>query len=177
MSRLERGEIWVTLLRLISASTWLYAGVIGKLLNPGFLDPGSTDYVGLMIQYFAQGALIKGFLYAVVFPHPKLVGELVMIGEIIFGAFLLVGLLTKLIATGSFFTNLIYFLSAAWVGAVDYGTNLMMMFADIYLMLNGADNLSIDHFLKKRIKIINSNWWIVVGSLIYAAVILYLLIR
>lgn len=176
MSSVKESQYLVAGLRLITASIWLNAGVLGKLLNPGFLDPNSNEYVGITIQYLAQGSVIKGFLYAVAFPHPILVGELVLIGEIIFGVFLLLGLFVRLTSTAAFYTNLIYFLSAAWTGAEEYGLNLLMMIVELYLIIHGSDNLSLEHLIKRKAKLIDSKLWIVVSSVIYSLVILYLYI-
>jgi len=162
--------------RIAIASIWLNAGILGKLLNPGFLNPASTDYVGLTLQYLAEGSVIKGFLYAISVSHPTLVGVLVMTGEISFGVLTLLGLMTRLANTVAFYTNLIYFLSASWTGAEEYGINLLMMIIDAYLIIYGSDKFSIDSIIAKRVKIIdNVKLWVMVGSAIYVAVIIYLL--
>ncbi|TRM90475.1 hypothetical protein DJ526_07300, partial [Sulfolobus sp. A20-N-G8] len=54
--------MWNTIVRISLASIWLYAGVIGKLLNPGFLNPNSNQYVGLTIQYFSQDPELRRIL-------------------------------------------------------------------------------------------------------------------
>lgn len=173
MNRIGQSQYWITALRLITASVWLNAGIFGKLLNPGFLNPNSNDYVGLTIQYLSQGSVIRNFLYAVAFPHPILTGELVMTGEIIFGILLFLGLFTKLASTTAFYTNLIYFLAAAWTGAEEYGLNLLMMGVELYLIYYGASYFSIDSLIMKN-KISNNKIWITIGTIIYASVVLYL---
>ncbi|MDT7862249.1 MAG: TQO small subunit DoxD [Saccharolobus sp.] len=166
----------LTVLRLVTASIWLNAGIFDKLLNPGFLDPNSNDYVGLTILYFSQGSIIRGFLYAVAFPHPILTGILVMIGEISFGVLLLLGLGVRLASTTAFYTNLIYFLSAAWTGAEEYGINLLMMTVDVFLIIYGSDYFSLDSIIAKKFSIINNKKiWVITGSIIYLVVILFLL--
>jgi len=162
--------------RIAVASIWLYAGVLEKLLNPGFLNPASTDYVGLTIQYLAEGSIIKGFLYAISVSHPTLVGVLVIIGEISIGILTLLGLMTRLASTVAFYLNLIYFLSASWTGAEEYGLNLLMMIIDAYLIAYGGDKFSIDSAIAKKTKLMdNIKLWVIVGSVIYVAVIIYLL--
>ncbi|EZQ07070.1 TQO small subunit DoxD [Candidatus Acidianus copahuensis] len=175
MSRVSSVSFWEVAMRLIVASIWINAGVFDKLLNPGFLNPNSNSYIGFTILYFSQGSIIKGFLYAVAFPHPILTGQLVMIGEITFGTLLFLGLTTRMAATAAFYTNLIYFLSAAWTGAEEYGINLLMMAVDVYLILYGSNEFSVDSLLSHKIKIIKDpKPWIIVASLVYISVVIYL---
>ncbi|ARM76860.1 TQO small subunit DoxD [Acidianus manzaensis] len=175
MSKIEQNQMWITLVRLVTASIWLNAGIFDKLLNPGFLNPNSNSYVGFTILYFSEGSIIKSFLYAVAFPHPILTGELVMIGEITFGTLMFLGLGTRLASTAAFYTNLIYFLSAAWTGAEEYGINLLMMCIDAYFIYYGASYFSLDSLIEKKFRLINSKkLWITIASIIYLTVILYL---
>ncbi|MEM3915100.1 MAG: TQO small subunit DoxD, partial [Metallosphaera sp.] len=112
-----------------------------------------------------------------VFPHLYTVGVLVMIGEISFGVLTLLGLMSKLASSVAFYTNLIYFLSAYWTGADEYGINLLLMLLDLYILIKGAGTISIDYLIEKRIKIIRSSkLWFALGSIIYLVVVLYLLI-
>jgi thiosulfate dehydrogenase [quinone] large subunit len=46
-------KAWLTLVRLAVATIWAYAGIFEKLLNPGFLNPASTSYVGITVKYLA----------------------------------------------------------------------------------------------------------------------------
>ncbi|MEM0304950.1 MAG: TQO small subunit DoxD [Saccharolobus sp.] len=177
MAKVLNSEYFMnTILRIAMSSIWLYAGIIGKLMNPGFLNPASTQYVGFTIQYLAQGSLIKGFLYAIAIPHPQLVGILVIIGEISFGILTLFGLMTKLANTVAFYTNLIYFLSASWTGADEYGLNLLMMIIDAYFIAYGSKTLSIDSLISAKVKSFNNTKiWLLIGTVIYIVVIIYLL--
>ena len=85
--------------------------------------------------------------------------------------------MTRLASTVAFYTNLIYFLSASWTGAEEYGINLLMMIIDAYLIAYGAGVFSIDYIIAKKTKLIdNIKLWVIVGSLIYVAVIIYLLV-
>jgi len=163
----------MVIFRLIAGSIWIFAGVFDKLLNPNFLNPTSSQYVGFTIQYFAEGSPIKQFLYAVAFPHPILTGQLVMIGEISFGVLFIMGALTKLASTVAFYTNLVYFLSAAWTGAEEYGINLLLMAIDIYFLLGGAKDFSVDSLFQGSI-LWSSKLWFVIGSLIYLGVVILL---
>ncbi|MBW9141644.1 MAG: DoxX family membrane protein [Candidatus Aramenus sp.] len=174
MNRLQLDDFWSLALRLSLASIWLNAGVLGKLLNPGFLNPNSNDYVGLTILYFAQGSPIRGFLYAVAFPHPILTGILVMIGEISFGLSFLLGLGVRLSGTTAFATNLIYFLSASWTGAEEFGINLLMMLLDAYFVAYGAGRYSLDEILERKTRVVSSKYLVVVGIAIYAVVVMWL---
>ncbi|AEB95805.1 TQO small subunit DoxD [Metallosphaera cuprina] len=165
------------IIRLAVSSIWINAGVLNKLLNPGFLNPGSTSFIGFTVQYLAEGSPIRAFLYYAVFPHLYTVGVLVMIGEISFGVLTLLGLMSKLASSVAFYTNLIYFLSAYWTGADEYGINLLLMLLDLYILIKGAGTISIDYLIEKRIKIIRSGkLWFALGSIIYLVVVLYLLI-
>ncbi|QXJ27527.1 putative DoxD-like, integral membrane protein [Saccharolobus shibatae B12] len=175
MAKIMISDNFTLILRISMASIWLYAGILGKLLNSGFLNPSSEQYVGFTIQYLAQGSIIRQFLYIVAMPHPVLVGTLVMIGEICFGFLTLIGLMTRLSSVVAFCTNLIYFLSASWTGAEEYGLNLLMMTINAYMIAYGSGNFSIDSLISRKFNIIdNKILWIVVGSVIYIAVIVYL---
>ncbi|MCI2413927.1 MAG: DoxX family membrane protein [Candidatus Aramenus sp.] len=174
MSRLHVDDFWGLALRLSLASIWFNAGVLGKLFNPGFLNPNSNDYVGLTILYFAQGSPIRGFLYAVAFPHPILTGVLVMVGEISFGLSFLLGLGVRLSGTTAFATNLIYFLSASWTGAEEFGINLLMMLLDAYFIAYGAGRYSLDRALERKTRVVNSKYLVMAGVAIYVAVVLWL---
>ncbi|WP_054846553.1 TQO small subunit DoxD [Sulfuracidifex tepidarius] len=162
--------------RLIAGSIWIVAGVLDKLLNPGFLNPDSTKYVGFTIQYFAEGSPIKGFLYSVAFPNPVLTGELVIIGEISFGVLFMSGMLTKLASTCALYTNLIYFLSAAWTGATEYGINLLLMGVDLYFLVNGAKRLSIDSMAPES-PLWSTKLWFTAGSVLYLLVVIFLYLK
>ncbi|AHC52064.1 TQO small subunit DoxD [Sulfolobus acidocaldarius SUSAZ] len=175
MGSVFRDEIWSTVVRISLASIWLYASVFGKLLNPGFLDPNSDEFVGLTIQYLSQGSIIRNFLYAVAFPHPIITGIIVMVGEMIFGLTMLLGLGVKLSAVTGFYTNLIYFLSASWTGAEEYGLNLLMMILNLYFLLNNPGRYSLDNLLSQDV-MSNTKIWVATGSIIYLGVILSLLI-
>ncbi|BBG25995.1 TQO small subunit DoxD [Sulfuracidifex tepidarius] len=173
MVEARQSSYWDVMFRVIAGSIWLVAGVVDKLLNPGFLNPESTKYIGFTIQYFAQGSPIKDFLYAVAFPNPVLTGELVMIGEISFGVLLMAGMLTKLASTCAFYTNLIYFLSAAWTGATEYGINLLLLGIDLYFLVNGARKFSVDS-LAPGSPLWSTKIWFTVGSVIYLSVVVFL---
>ena len=179
MSRHERinlyNNVFPLLVRIGLGTMWLYAGVVEKLLNPGYLNPASTSYVGITIQILMQGPLMRWFLEAVVFPHVYLVGLLVMIGEISFGVLTISGTFSRLANTVAFYTNLIYFLSAYWVDAEEYGINLLMMILDLYIVFNGVTAPSIDYLISKKWGAIN-NWklWFIAGSVFYAFIILFI---
>ncbi|QKR00162.1 DoxX family membrane protein [Metallosphaera tengchongensis] len=170
-------DLWQTLVRIAVASIWIDAGVFNKLLNPGFLNPGSTAYIGFTLQYLAEGSPIRAFLYSVVFPHPQLVGILVMIGEISFGVLTLLGFMSRLAGTVAFYTNLIYFLSAYWTGTEEYGINLLLMLFNLYLVAKGPGYLSVDQLIQRKLRIVERPLpWLVLGSLVYLIVIFILLI-
>ncbi|SAI86740.1 TQO small subunit DoxD [Saccharolobus solfataricus] len=165
------------ILRISIASIWLYAGILQKLLNPAFLNPSSEQYVGFTIQYLSQGSIIRQFLYIVAMPHPVLVGTLVMIGEISFGILTLIGLMSRLCSVVAFYTNLIYFLSASWTGAEEYGLNLLMMIINAYIIAYGPGIYSIDSLVSRKVNVVNNKIiWIIVGSAIYVAIIVYLIL-
>ncbi|BFH73039.1 DoxD domain-containing protein [Sulfurisphaera javensis] len=170
-------EFWPNFMRLALATIWIYAGVFEKLLNSGYLNPSSTSYVGITIQVLMQGPIMREFLQIVVLPHVLLVGELVMIGEITFGIFNLLGLMTRLTNTIAFYTNLIYFLSAFWVDTEEYGINLLMMIIELYLIYKGSQDFGLDALIRRKIKQIdNAKLWFIMGSLFYLCIILYLIL-
>jgi thiosulfate dehydrogenase [quinone] large subunit len=168
---------WPAALRFAASSVWIYAGVIKKLLDPGFLNPSSTSYVGLTVQYLAQGPLLRPFLYAAVFPHVMLVGFLVMVGEVSFAILTMLGLLNRLTGTVALYTNLVYLLSAYWAGAEEYGVNLFLIIADLLLVLGAQDPLSLDSLLSRKLRLLRRPLpWFVAGTSIYSAIIVYLLL-
>lgn len=170
-------EFWPNFMRLSLATIWIYAGVFEKLLNPGYLNPSSTSYIGITIQVLMQGPVMREFLEYVVLPHVLLVGKLVMIGEISFGIFNLFGFMTRFVNTVAFYTNLIYFLSAFWVDTEEYGINLLMMIIELYLIYKGSQDFGIDRFIRKKFTIIeNPKLWFTIGSIFYLGVVLYLII-
>lgn len=170
-------NIFPILTRLGLATTWIYAGVFEKLLNPGYLNPASTSYVGVTIQVLLQGPLMRGFLESVVLPHVYLVGILVMIAEICFGVLTLTGTMSRFVNTVAFYQNLIYFLSAYWADTEEYGINLLMMILDLYIVFNGVAGPSVDSLIGKKWGKIN-DWkiWFFIGSIFYLAVVIYLYI-
>ncbi|QIW23723.1 DoxX family membrane protein [Sulfolobus sp. S-194] len=169
-------EFWPNFMRLALATIWIYAGVFEKLLNPGYLNPSSTSYVGITIEVLMQGPIMKPFLEYVVLPHVLLVGELVMIGEISFGILNLLGLMTRFTNTVAFYTNLIYFLSAYWVDTEEYGINLLMMIIELYLIYKGSQDFGLDALIRRKFRQVeNAKILFIAGSILYACVIFYLL--
>ncbi|MBB5254182.1 DoxD domain-containing protein [Sulfurisphaera ohwakuensis] len=169
-------EFWPNFMRLALATIWIYAGVFEKLLNPGYLNPSSTSYVGITIEVLMQGPIMRPFLENVVLPHVLLVGELVMIGEISFGILNLLGLMTRFTNTVAFYTNLIYFLSAYWVDTEEYGINLLMMIIELYLIYKGAQDFGLDALVRGKFKKIEDpKIWFIAGTVFYVGIILFLL--
>lgn len=168
-------RVFPLLIRIGLGTMWLYAGVVEKLLDPGYLNPSSKSYVGITIEILMGSPIMRGFLEAVVFPHVYLVGLLVMIGEISIGTLTLLGVLSRFTNTVAFYTNLIYFLSAYWVDAEEYGLNLLMMVLDLYIVFNGPSSPSVDSLISKAWKRVD-DWklWFAAGSVLYIFVILFI---
>lgn len=166
---------WSTSMRVILGISWLYAGVLEKLMNPGFLNPGSPEYVGITLQYLAQGSVIRGFLDYVVVPQPYLTGVLVMIGEISFGVLTLSGAFTRLASAVALITNGIYFLAAEWSSFEEFALNLIWMALDIYFLVYGPGQFSIDSLVKWKTDV-GIKWAVVLSVGIYISVIMLLIL-
>src|SRR5215207_10929767 len=80
-------------LRLFLGGTFVYAG-IQKLSDPGFLDPDAPSYIGTQLEGFSDGA--PGLLLLEpALSHAAAAGVGVALLEIMIGAVVLMGVLTR----------------------------------------------------------------------------------
>jgi len=100
-------------LRLFLGATFVYAG-LQKIFDPGFLQAGSSTYIGTQLQAFAAQSPI-GFLVDIfALPTPQLAGIGVIAAELAIGAMVLAGLATRWAAGAGALVNLVFFLTASW---------------------------------------------------------------
>ena len=79
----------IAIVRILTASIFILFGQY-KLFTPAFAHGGFEQYVSGFVQSQAVG-FYRGFLAAVVLPHPVLFGYLVGVLELVIGLCLLVG--------------------------------------------------------------------------------------
>lgn len=100
-------------LRLFLGLTFVYAG-LQKVADPGFLQPGSSTYIGTQLQSFAAHSPIGFVLDVFALPVPQLTGIAVIVTELVVGALVLAGLATRWAAVVGALVNLAFFLTASW---------------------------------------------------------------
>lgn len=91
----------------------MYAG-IQKISDPGFLQPGSTTYIGTQLQAFAAQSPIGFLIEIFALPTPQLTGIAVIAAELAIGALVIAGIATRWAAAGGALVNLVFFLTASW---------------------------------------------------------------
>ena len=100
-------------LRFFLGATFLYAG-LQKISDPGFLQPGSTTYIGSQLQGFATQSPIGFLIDAFALPTPQLTGVLVIVTELVVGGLVVAGLATRWAAAAGAAVNFVFFLTASW---------------------------------------------------------------
>lgn len=100
-------------LRLFLGATFVYAG-LQKVWDPGFLQPGSTTYIGTQLQAFAAQSPIGFLLDIFALPTPQLTGIGVIAVELVIGGLVFAGIATRWAAAAGALVNLAFFLSASW---------------------------------------------------------------
>src|SRR5579864_1064095 len=124
-------------LRLFLGLTFLYAGV-QKISDPGFLQPGSTTYIGAQLQGFATHSPIGFLIDIFALPTPQLTGIGVIAAELMIGAAVLAGIATRWAAAAGALLNLVFFLTASWmVQPYFLGADSIYVVAWITLVLTG----------------------------------------
>jgi len=125
-------------LRLFLGATFVYAGW-QKLSDPGFLQPGSTTWIGTQLHGFATGTP-GGFLIRwVAEPFPSLAGAGVALAEIAIGLLVLLGFQTRVAAAAGLALNLVLFLTASWHTYPYFlGSDIVFVFAWLPFVLAGA---------------------------------------
>ncbi len=134
----DRWLAYATLpLRAFLGLTFLYAG-LQKIADPGFLEPGSTTYIGAQLQGFAAHSPIGFLIDLLALPAPRLTGIGVIATELVIGALVLAGIATRWAATAGAMLNLVFFLTASWmVQPYFLGADSIYVVAWITLVLAG----------------------------------------
>jgi thiosulfate dehydrogenase [quinone] large subunit len=100
-------------LRLFLGLTFVYAG-LQKIADPGFLQPGSTTYIGTQLSSFAIHSPIGFLLDWLALPVPQLAGIGVIVTELVIGALVILGLATRWAAAAGALLSFVLFLTASW---------------------------------------------------------------
>jgi thiosulfate dehydrogenase [quinone] large subunit len=100
-------------LRFFLGATFGYAG-LQKIFDPGFLQPGSSTYIGTQLQAFAAHSPIGVVLDVFALPTPQLTGIAVIATELVVGFLVIAGLATRWAAAAGALVNLTFFLTASW---------------------------------------------------------------
>lgn len=125
-------------LRLFLGGTFVYAG-IQKLSDPGFLDPDAPTYIGTQLEGFADGTP-GGFLLDPALSHAAAAGVGVALLEIMIGALVLMGVLTRPAAAAGLALNLVLFLTATWHTSPYFlGSDIVFVFAWVPFVIAGAE--------------------------------------
>ena len=111
------GEKWLAYgtlpLRFFLGVTFLYAGV-QKIADPGFLQPGSSTYIGTQMQAYAAHSPIGGLVQAFGLATPQLTGIAIIAAELVIGALVVAGVATRWAAAAGALVNFAFFLTASW---------------------------------------------------------------
>ncbi len=134
----DRSLAYATLpLRFFLGTTFAYAG-LQKIADPGFLQPGSSTYIGTQLQAFATHSPIGFLLDVFALPTPLLTGIAVIAVELVVGLLVLLGIATRWAAAAGALVNLAFFLTASWsVQPFFLGSDSIYTVAWITLMLFG----------------------------------------
>ncbi len=131
-------QAWALLpLRLFLGGTFVYAG-IQKITDPQFFNASAQGFIGRQIARFAVGSPIHGLLVNVAEPHAKILGLIIIFGEIAIGLGTLFGFLFRPAAFFGALLSLTFFLSASFhVYPYFYGADIVFTFAWLTLMFYG----------------------------------------
>jgi thiosulfate dehydrogenase [quinone] large subunit len=121
--------------------TFVYAG-LQKISDPGFLQAGSSTYVGSQLEGFAAHSPIGFLITAFALPVPELAGIGVIVAELLIGALVLLGLATRWVAAAGALLSFVLFLSASWtVQPYFLGSDSIYTVAWITLVLVGDQGI------------------------------------
>ena len=110
----DRWSVYAILpLRAFLGLTFVYAG-LQKIADPGFLQPGSSTYIGTQLEAFAAHSPVWFLIDAFALPTPQLTGLAVIATELVVGVLVLVGLATRWAAVVGALVNFLFFLTASW---------------------------------------------------------------
>src|SRR5690242_2665064 len=134
----DRWPRYATLpLRFFVGATFVFAG-LQKIADPGFLQPGSSTYIGTQLQAFAAMSPIGFLVQAFAVPTPQLTGIAVIATELAVGVLVLLGVATRWAAAVGALVNLVFFLTASWtVQPYFLGSDSIYTVAWITLVLAG----------------------------------------
>ena len=125
-------------LRVFLGGTFLYAG-IQKLSDPGFLNADAPTYIGTQLEGFADGTPGGPLLHPAL-SHAAAAGVGVALLEIMIGALVLMGVLTRPAAAAGLALNLVLFLTATWHTTPYFlGSDIVFVFAWLPFVLAGAE--------------------------------------
>ncbi|HET7420721.1 MAG TPA: TQO small subunit DoxD [Candidatus Dormibacteraeota bacterium] len=100
-------------LRFFLGVTFVYAGV-QKIADPGFLQPGSSTYIGNQLQAYVAHSPIGFLVQAFGLATPQLTGIAVIAIELVIGALVVAGVATRWAAAAGAVVNFVFFLTASW---------------------------------------------------------------
>lgn len=128
-------------LRMFLGLTFVYAG-LQKISDPGFLQPGSSTYIGTQLQGFSGHSPIGFLIDAFALPVPQLAGIGVIVAELAIGALVLLGLATRWAAAAGALLSFVLFLTASWtVQPYFLGSDSIYTVAWITLILVGDQGI------------------------------------
>ncbi len=146
----------MTWVRMLIGVTWLN-GAVEKLLNHNFPQQFASavragGYVSQAPPWF------QSFMKSAVVPHAELFANLTRAGELVFGALLLLGLLTNLAALWSIGFSAVLILSQGEFGLGTglgppqfFSINLVVALVSLIILLSpGAKEPSLDRLLARR---------------------------
>ncbi|WP_436393926.1 TQO small subunit DoxD [Amycolatopsis sp. MEPSY49] len=133
--------IWALLpLRVFLGGTFLYAG-LSKILDPHYLDPTSPLGVHAQMLHAATTSPI-GPLVSFAAEHATVIGLVIAVGEVAAGLGTLLGLFTRIAATGGFLLALSFFLTVSWTTRPYYfGADIVFAAAWTPLLVAGDAGL------------------------------------
>lgn len=139
--RPQQADRWIAYatlpLRLFLGVTFVYAG-LQKISDPGFLQPGSSTYIGTQVQGFAAHSPIGFLIQVFALPVPQLAGIGVIAIELAIGLLVLLGLATRWAAAAGALVSLVFFLTASWsIQPYFLGSDSIYAVAWITLVLAG----------------------------------------
>jgi thiosulfate dehydrogenase (quinone) large subunit len=143
--RLPASDRWLAYatlpLRFFLGATFVYAG-LQKIADAGFLQPGSSTYIGTQLQAFAASSPIGFVVDVFALPTPQLTGVGVIATELAVGTLVLLGIATRWAAAVGALVNLVFFLTASWtVQPYFLGSDSIYTVAWITLVLTGDQGL------------------------------------
>jgi len=128
-------------LRFFLGVTFIYAG-LQKIADAGFLQPGSSTYIGTQLQAYGAHSPIGFFVQAFGLATPQLTGIVVIVAELAIGILVTAGVATRWAAAGGALINFVFFLTASWsVQPYFLGSDSIYTVAWITLALAGDQGI------------------------------------